>query len=208
MSDSWSDCDVVIVGAGLFALATSINSTFSWATKSVLIACEDGWLPKGIAVVNKRFNTPHILLTFLLVFGATPIIAQMAQDVEALTVAVVTKPFSFEGGKRMQVAEEGMAELTKHVDSLITIPNDRLLKFVERNTNFTDAMSIADDVLRQGIQGISELITVPGLINLDFADVKTTMSKAGLAIMGIGIASGDTRGSSIDRTAPSRSARP
>ncbi len=95
--------------------------------------------------------------------GAAPIIAQMAQDVGALTVAVVTKPFSFEGSRRRKVAEEGILQLGQHVDTLITIPNDRLLKFVERNTNFTEAMSIADDVLRQAVQGIADIITVPGL---------------------------------------------
>jgi cell division protein FtsZ len=108
--------------------------------------------------------------------GATPIIAQMAQDVGALTVAVVTKPFSFEGSRRRQTAEEGILQLGEHVDTLITIPNDRLLKFVERNTNFTEAMSIADDVLRQAVQGIADIITVPGLINRDFADVRTVGS--------------------------------
>lgn len=125
--------------------------------------------------------------------GAAPIIAQMAQDVGALTVAVVTKPFSFEGSRRRKVAEEGILQLGQHVDTLITIPNDRLLKFVERNTNFTDAMSIADDVLRQAVQGIADIITVPGLINRDFADVRTVMQGMGHAIMGIGIAGGEHR---------------
>ncbi len=125
--------------------------------------------------------------------GAAPIIAQMAQDVGALTVAVVTKPFSFEGSRRRNVAEEGILQLGEHVDTLITIPNDRLLKFVERNTNFTDAMSIADDVLRQAVQGIADIITVPGLINRDFADVRTVMQGMGHAIMGIGSATGEHR---------------
>ncbi len=125
--------------------------------------------------------------------GAAPIIAQMAQDVGALTVAVVTKPFSFEGSRRRKVAEEGILQLGEHVDTLITIPNDRLLKFVERNTNFTEAMSIADDVLRQAVQGIADIITVPGLINRDFADVRTVMQGMGHAIMGIGIAGGEHR---------------
>jgi cell division protein FtsZ len=125
--------------------------------------------------------------------GAAPIIAQMAQDVGALTVAVVTKPFSFEGSRRRMVAEEGIQQLAEHVDTLITIPNDRLLKFVERNTNFTEAMSIADDVLRQAVQGIADIITVPGLINRDFADVRTVMQGMGHAIMGIGSASGEHR---------------
>jgi len=125
--------------------------------------------------------------------GATPIIAQMAQDVGALTVAVVTKPFSFEGSRRRQVAEDGISQLGEHVDTLITIPNDRLLKFVERNTSFTEAMSIADDVLRQAVQGIADIITVPGLINRDFADVRTVMKGMGHAIMGVGNASGEHR---------------
>jgi cell division protein FtsZ len=125
--------------------------------------------------------------------GAAPIIAQMARDVGALTVAVVTKPFSFEGSRRRQVADEGIVQLAEHVDTLITIPNDRLLKFVERNTNFTEAMSIADDVLRQAVQGIADIITVPGLINRDFADVRTVMKGMGHAIMGIGVASGEHR---------------
>ncbi len=125
--------------------------------------------------------------------GATPIIAQMAQDVGALTVAVVTKPFSFEGSRRRNVADDGIARLAEHVDTLITIPNDRLLKFVERNTNFTEAMSIADDVLRQAVQGIADIITVPGLINRDFADVRTVMKGMGHAIMGVGTAAGEHR---------------
>jgi len=125
--------------------------------------------------------------------GATPIIAQMAQDVGALTVAVVTKPFSFEGSRRRNVAEEGIQQLGEHVDTLITIPNDRLLKFVERNTNFTEAMSIADDVLRQAVQGIADIITVPGLINRDFADVRTVMKGMGHAIMGVGTSTGEHR---------------
>jgi len=125
--------------------------------------------------------------------GATPIIAQMAQDVGALTVAVVTKPFSFEGSRRRRVAEEGIGLLAENVDTLITIPNDRLLKFVERNTNFTDAMRIADDVLRQAVQGIADIITVPGLINRDFADVRTVMKGMGHALMGIGLAFGEHR---------------
>ena len=125
--------------------------------------------------------------------GAAPIIAQMAQDVGALTVAVVTKPFSFEGSRRRSVAEEGILQLGEHVNTLITIPNDRLLKFVERNTNFTEAMTIADDVLRQAVQGIADIITVPGLINRDFADVRTVMQGMGHAIMGIGSASGEHR---------------
>lgn len=125
--------------------------------------------------------------------GAAPVIAHMAQDVGALTVAVVTKPFSFEGSRRRVQAEEGISALADHVDTLITIPNDRLLRFVERTTSFTTAMSIADDVLRQAVQGIADIITVPGLINRDFADVRTVMKDMGHAIMGIGVASGEHR---------------
>ncbi|HHQ49184.1 MAG TPA: cell division protein FtsZ [Acidobacteria bacterium] len=125
--------------------------------------------------------------------GAAPVIAQMASEAGALTVAVVTKPFSFEGSRRRKVAEQGILALSEHVDTLITIPNDRLLKFVERTTNFTDAMRIADDVLRQAVQGIADIITVPGLINRDFADVRTVMKGMGHAIMGIGVASGEHR---------------
>jgi cell division protein FtsZ len=125
--------------------------------------------------------------------GAAPIIAQMAQDVGALTVAVVTKPFGFEGSRRARQADEGIQALAEHVDTLITIPNDRLLKFVERNTVFTEAMAIADDVLRQAVQGIADIITVPGLINRDFADVRTVMKGMGHAIMGIGVAAGEHR---------------
>ncbi len=125
--------------------------------------------------------------------GAAPVIAHMAQDISALTVAVVTKPFSFEGSRRRVQAEEGIQALADHVDTLITIPNDRLLRFVERTTSFTTAMSIADDVLRQAVQGIADIITVPGLINRDFADVRTVMKGMGHAIMGIGVASGEHR---------------
>lgn len=125
--------------------------------------------------------------------GAAPVIAQLAADVGALTVAVVTKPFAFEGSRRRQVAEEGIQALSGYVDTLITIPNDRLLKFVERSTSFKDAMKIADDVLRQAVQGIADIITKPGLINRDFADVRTVMQGMGHAIMGIGRASGEHR---------------
>lgn len=125
--------------------------------------------------------------------GAAPIIASLAVELEALTVAVVTKPFSFEGKKRMLNAEQGLKELKECVDTVITIPNDRLLNTVDKNTPLWDSFLIADDVLRQGVQGISDLITVPGLINLDFADVKTIMSGMGMAIMGTGVAKGETR---------------
>jgi len=125
--------------------------------------------------------------------GAAPVIAQIAQEVGALTVAVVTKPFTFEGAKRRLVAEEGVAALKDKVDTLITIPNDRLLQVVEKKTSVEAAFKVVDDVLRQGIQGISELITVPGLINLDFADVKTIMAQAGSALMAIGRGQGENR---------------
>lgn len=125
--------------------------------------------------------------------GASPIVAQIAREVGALTVGVVTRPFSFEGKKRQMAAEEGIANLKQHVDTLITVPNDRLLQVADKRTPLAEAFRLADDVLRQGIQGISDLITVPGLINLDFADVKTIMSAAGSALMAIGEASGENR---------------
>jgi len=125
--------------------------------------------------------------------GASPIVAQIAREVGALTVGVVTKPFTFEGNKRRNAAEEGIANLKQHVDTLITVPNDRLLQVADKKMPLSEAFRLADDVLRQGIQGISDLITVPGLINLDFADVKTIMSSAGSALMAIGEASGDSR---------------
>jgi cell division protein FtsZ len=125
--------------------------------------------------------------------GAAPIIASLATELGALTVAVVTKPFAFEGRKRMQQAEKGLAELRECVDTVITIPNERLLHTVEKNTSLQDAFRVADDVLRQAVQGISDLITVPGLINLDFADVKTIMQGMGIALMGTGMAEGENR---------------
>lgn len=125
--------------------------------------------------------------------GAAPVIAELAREAGALTVAVVTKPFAFEGRKRMQIAENGIAELEQKVDTLITIPNERILQVIEKKTPLNEAFAYADDVLRQGIQGISDLITQPGLINLDFADVKTIMTDAGSAMMGIGEGSGEHR---------------
>ncbi len=125
--------------------------------------------------------------------GASPVVAQIAREVGALTVGVVTKPFTFEGNKRRISAEEGIANLKQHVDTLITVPNDRLLQVATNKMSLSDAFRLADDVLRQGIQGISDLITVPGLINLDFADVKTIMSTAGSALMAIGEAGGESR---------------
>src|SRR5437763_17201503 len=125
--------------------------------------------------------------------GASPIVAQIAREVGARPVGVVTKPFTFAGNKRRAAAEEGIANLKQHVDTLITVPNDRLLQVVDKKMPLSEAFRLADDVLRQGIQGISDLITVPGLINLDFADVKTIMSTAGSALMAIGEANVDTR---------------
>lgn len=125
--------------------------------------------------------------------GAAPIIAQMAQEVGALTVAVVTKPFAFEMSRRAHQAEEGIAALAEHVDTLITIPNERLLSFVPASTSFPEAMAIADDVLRQAVQGIADIITIPGIINRDFADVRTVMANMGHAIMGIGRGEGEHR---------------
>ena len=125
--------------------------------------------------------------------GAAPVIASLANQLGALTIAVVTKPFRFEGRKRATQAERGLQELADSVDTMITIPNERLLATVDRSTSMSQAFETADDVLRQAIQGISDLILVPGLINLDFADVKTIMSRMGIAIMGTGIASGEDR---------------
>ena len=125
--------------------------------------------------------------------GAAPIIASLATELNALTVAVVTKPFHFEGRRRMAQSEQGLRELRECVDTVITIPNERLLHTVDRNMSLQDAFKMADDVLRQAVQGISDLITVPGLINLDFADVKAIMAGMGLALMGAGRASGENR---------------
>ena len=125
--------------------------------------------------------------------GAAPVVAELARESGALTIAVVTKPFSFEARARMKEAERGIVELESKVDTLITIPNERILQIIEKKTPLTEAFSFADDVLRQGIQGISDLITQPGLINLDFADIKTIMTDAGSAMMGIGEGSGEHR---------------
>ncbi len=125
--------------------------------------------------------------------GACPVIAQTARELGALTVAVVTRPFTFEGNRRRTVAEEGINNLKPNVDTLIVIPNDRLLQITDKHTSMLEAFRVADDVLRQGIQGISDLITVRGLINLDFADVKTIMANAGSALMAIGYGTGEKR---------------
>ncbi|NLM10204.1 MAG: cell division protein FtsZ [Clostridiaceae bacterium] len=125
--------------------------------------------------------------------GGAPVIAQIAKEIGILTVGVVTKPFMFEGRKRMQQAERGIENLKAVVDTLVTIPNDRLLHIADKKTSMLEAFKIADDVLRQGVQGISDLIAVPGLINLDFADVKTIMLETGLAHMGIGKGTGDNK---------------
>ena len=125
--------------------------------------------------------------------GASPSIARMAKDLGALTIAVVTKPFRFEGPVRNRQAEEGIESLREHVDAMIIIPNDKILSVIEKMTSMTEAFKVADDVLRQGVQGIADLITIPGLINLDFADVKTIMKDSGSAMMGIGQASGEGR---------------
>ncbi len=126
--------------------------------------------------------------------GAAPIIAEIArEEIGALTVGIVTKPFSFEGRLRRNQAEQGIDLLSQKVDTLIVIPNDRLLEIVDKKTSMLDAFRIADDTLRQGIQGVTDLITIPGLINLDFADIRTVMKDAGTAMMGIGIASGENR---------------
>ncbi|POU01204.1 cell division protein FtsZ [Escherichia sp. ESNIH1] len=125
--------------------------------------------------------------------GAAPVVAEVAKDLGILTVAVVTKPFNFEGKKRMAFAEQGITELSKHVDSLITIPNDKLLKVLGRGISLLDAFGAANDVLKGAVQGIAELITRPGLMNVDFADVRTVMSEMGYAMMGSGVAKGEDR---------------
>jgi cell division protein FtsZ len=133
--------------------------------------------------------------------GASPLISEIAREAGALTVAVVTKPFAFEGKKRMIIAEEGIANLKDAVDTLIVIPNQRLMDVVDKKLSFLDAFKLADNVLGQGVQGISDLITVPGLINVDFADVKTIMAESGTALMGIGEATGENRAVTAARTA-------
>jgi cell division protein FtsZ len=135
--------------------------------------------------------------------GAAPVVAELARELDALSVGVVTRPFAFEGRRRAEVAERGIEALRERVDTLIVIENDRLLQVVEKRTPIVDAFMLADDVLRQGVQGITDLITVPGLVNLDFADVKTIMRDAGSALMGIGVAGGDGRAVEAARTAVS-----
>jgi cell division protein FtsZ len=125
--------------------------------------------------------------------GAAPVIARIARELGALTVGVVTKPFGFEGSRRAQVAEQGISALSEEVDTLIVVPNNRLLSVLDKRTSMVEAFRVADDVLRQGVQGISDLITLPGLINLDFADVRTIMSDAGPALLGIGMGAGERR---------------
>ena len=125
--------------------------------------------------------------------GAIPEVAKLAKDIGALTVAVVTKPFTFEGAQRRRIADDGFDRLLQHVDAIITIPNDRVLQIIDKKTSLMDAFTVVDDVLRQGVQGIAELITVPGLINVDYADVKAIMESSGSALMGIGKAGGENR---------------
>jgi cell division protein FtsZ len=135
--------------------------------------------------------------------GGAPVVAELGQELKALTVGVVTRPFAFEGRKRADQAERGIDELRDKVDTLIVIENDRLLQVVEKKTSIVEAFGMADDILRQGVQGITDLITVPGLVNLDFADVRTIMRDAGSALMGIGAASGENRAAEAARMAVS-----
>ena len=125
--------------------------------------------------------------------GAAPVVARIAREVGALTVGIVTKPFGFEGSKRSEQGERGVEALAQEVDTLIVVPNDRLLAVLDKQTSMVDAFRVADDVLRQGVQGVSDLVTLPGLINLDFADVRTIMSDAGSALLGIGMGVGENR---------------
>ena len=133
--------------------------------------------------------------------GAAPVVARIARELGALTVGIVTTPFGFEGSRRAAQADDGITKLSRSVDTLVTIPNDRLLAVLDRRTSMVDAFRVADDILRQGVQGVCDLITTPGLINLDFADVRTIMSDAGSALMGIGMASGPSRGREAARRA-------
>ncbi|HEX8207237.1 MAG TPA: cell division protein FtsZ, partial [Solirubrobacteraceae bacterium] len=125
--------------------------------------------------------------------GAAPIVARIAREIGALTAGIVTKPFGFEGSRRKEQADKGVDTLAGEVDTLIVVPNNRLLSVLDKNTSMVEAFRVADDVLRQGVQGISDLVTLPGLINLDFADVRTIMSEAGNALLGIGMGTGDKR---------------
>ena len=133
--------------------------------------------------------------------GASPIIADAAHDIGALVVAVVTKPFSFEGKKRAVIAEEALASLRDRVDTLITIPNDKVLNLIDKNTSIIEAFNIIDDILKQGVAGIADLITYPGIVNVDFADIKVVMSSAGSALMGIGKATGEDRAAAAAKAA-------
>jgi cell division protein FtsZ len=133
--------------------------------------------------------------------GGAPIVAGLARELGALTVAVVTKPFAFEGKRRMQQAEQGLSELSEHVDTVICIPNERLMQYVDKGTSFFEAFRIADDILRQGVQGISDIITITGIINRDFADIKTIMEGMGYAVMGTAAASGEGRAVAATRQA-------
>ena len=133
--------------------------------------------------------------------GAAPVVAETAKELGALTVAVVTKPFSFEGAQRRAIAEEALENMKERVDSLITIPNDKLLQIIDKKTTLINAFKIVDDVLRQGVQGISDSITKPGIVNMDFADVRTIMTNSGSALMGIGIASGENRAADAAKAA-------
>lgn len=133
--------------------------------------------------------------------GAAPIVAECSRELGALTVAVVTKPFSFEGAQRRAIAEEGLANLRERVDTLITIPNDKLLQIIDKKTTLINSFKIVDDVLRQGVQGISDLITKPGIVNVDFADVRAIMSNSGSALMGIGIGTGENRAAEAAKAA-------
>lgn len=133
--------------------------------------------------------------------GAGPVIAEIAKDMGALTVGVVTRPFSFEGPQRKVIADRAYQELSRYVDTIITIPNDRVLQIIDKKTSLVEAFRIVDDVLRQGVQGISELITVPGLVNVDFADVKTIMRDTGSALMGIGVGTGEDRAAQAAKAA-------
>ncbi|NQT49814.1 cell division protein FtsZ [Candidatus Kuenenbacteria bacterium] len=198
--------EFIVVNTDLQALQTNLSNTRFHIGKSTTRGLGSGMNPSiGRKAAEESQNDLREMLKGAdMVFitfgagggtgtGAGPKVAEIAKELGALTIAVVTKPFSFEGGPRRSVAEEGLNELASKVDTLITIPNDRIWQIIDKKTPLLDAFAVVDEVLRQGVQGISELITLPGLINVDFADVKTIMENSGSALMGMGEATGDNR---------------
>lgn len=206
INDRIKGVDFIAVNTDIQALHHNLAATKISIGKTVTRGLGAGMNPElGKRAVEESQNDVRTALTGAdMVFltcglgggtgtGAISEIAKLAKDIGALTVAVVTKPFAFEGAQRRRIADEGYDRLIEHVDTIITIPNDRVLQIIDKKTSLIDAFMVVDDVLRQGVQGISELITIPGLINVDFADVKAIMQDAGSALMGIGKASGENR---------------